>query len=268
MVAAYGGDAMMPTKSFSTLPPDAQLVAVPSGARVKDVADACRSAALAFAWNARLWTKRDLAMWLVGPYARAACPGRADAPPASRTRAQAIDEATISEIVDGAHTSVLDALRRAWSWRYDAGFARDLVDAGLVVGVVDEEGSSGYAPVDAPDLRLVDRVRSLFFADYLTRPYDWTSFAVCAGCGAATFDHATHERECGGARISLRGRTSAPAPEDDDEIDVVFADEPEIEVMGEIEIEVDTFGVDEEDVDAFDDLRDTIIDPMELAGSF
>lgn len=267
MVAAYGGYAMMPTKSFSTFPQDAPLVAVPSGARVKDVADACRSAALAFAWNARLWTKRDLATWLVGPYARAALPARADAPPASCVRgASPIAEATISGIVDGAHATVLEDLRRAWSWRYDAGFARDLVEAGLVARIVDEEGASGYAPVDARELRLLDRVRSLFFADYLTRPYDWASFAVCAGCGAATFEHATHERECGGARISLRARvTEAPA---DDEIEVVFADEPELEVMGEIEIEVDTFGVDEEDVDAFDDLRDTIVDPLELAGSF
>jgi hypothetical protein len=69
------------------------------------------------------------------------------------------------------------------------GFAKAMVDAGLVVGVIDHESSSlGFAPVSSPEMRLVDRVRSLFVADYLTSPSDYASFRVCTACEGATFD--------------------------------------------------------------------------------
>ena len=45
-------------------------------------------------------------------------------------------------------------------------------------------------------MRLVDRVRSLFFADYLTRPGDYAAFAVCEDCEGATFDGALYHVGC------------------------------------------------------------------------
>ncbi len=283
---------MMPTKSFSSLPLDARVIVLTDGTRVRDVADACRSAALAFAWSASLWSKRELAMWLVGPYARAVATANAMSSPASGVRriprpAFPISAEAIAQLVESAHVQVLDGLRRAWSWRYDAGFARDMVDTGVVAGIVDHESCIGYAPIDRPDMRLVDRARSLFLADYLTRPHDYDSFAVCAGCGAATFDHGrSHEGECAGERVAVRRRVEPPRltlpglGADDDpptsidiplpsfDLDSDVEIEVDVEVVGEIEIEVDTYGVDDEDVDYAGNLRDTIVDPIELAGCF
>jgi hypothetical protein len=84
-----------------------------------------------------------------------------------------------------------------------------MIDEGFVVGVVDESSAIGYAPLDAFDMRLVDRVRSLFVADFLTRPADYDRFSVCESCGAATFDAVeSHEGICGGrATRSQRRRT-------------------------------------------------------------
>jgi hypothetical protein len=275
-------------KSFSSLPLDARVIVLTDGTRVRDVADACRSAALAFAWSASLWGKRELAMWLVGPYARAVATANAMLSPASGVRraprpAFPIPRGAIARLVESAHVELLDSLRRAWSWRYDAGFARDMIDAGVVAGIVDDESSIGYAPIDRPDMRLVDRARSLFLADYLTRPRDYESFAVCPGCGAATFDLGrSHEGECAAERIAVPPSPAPPrltlpwlgvddAPKASADVLLrSFEIEPEVsvEVVGEIEIEVDTYGVDDEDVDAAGDLRDTIIDPIELASSF
>jgi hypothetical protein len=81
---------------------------------------------------------------------------------------------------------------------------RASIDEGLVAGIVDEASDLGFAPVDNAGMRLVDRVRSLFVADYLTRPPDYAAFAVCDDCDGATFDGAL----CHVACASSRGRTA------------------------------------------------------------
>ena len=56
---------------------DSRLCTLLPGIRVSDVADSCRSAALGFAWSAHHgWGRRELARWLVGPYAQAAASTR------------------------------------------------------------------------------------------------------------------------------------------------------------------------------------------------
>jgi hypothetical protein len=67
--------------------------------------------------------------------------------------------------------------------------------------MVDDAFAIGYAPVDAPAMRLVDRVRSLFVADYLTRPADYAAFAVCDECEGATFDGALYHESCARPRL-------------------------------------------------------------------
>lgn len=204
---------MKPTKSFITPRVETRCVALDAGMTVKDVADACRSAALGFAWGAdRGWTKRELARWLVGPYARAVAPsvavrsGMRRAPVARRP----IEDETIAALLHRAHAYLLDGLRAAASWRRDAAFAREMIDEGFVVGVVDASSAIGYAPVDASDMRLVDRVRSLFVADFLTRPEDYARFVVCDTCGGATFDGAvSHGAACEGRGVIALRRRSA-----------------------------------------------------------
>ncbi|MBS2017112.1 MAG: hypothetical protein JST00_29770 [Deltaproteobacteria bacterium] len=169
------------------------------GVRVADIADACRSAALGFAWGAPAWTKRDLATWLVGPYARAtACSSTRDGA-AGDLRAHAartVDEDALARLLSRAHTRVIEWLRGAWTWRHDARAARSIVADGLVAGVIDEASGIGYAPVDRSGMTLVRRVESLFLADYLTRPADYAAFAVCSECDGATFDGGIYHVDC------------------------------------------------------------------------
>lgn len=169
------------------------------GIRVRDVADACRSAALGFAWSAHHgWGRRELARWLVGPYAQAVAATRTLR--ASGTRRAVVhrplDEETIVELLTGVRGDVLAVLRGAWSWTHDAESARARIDEGLVAGICDEASDLGFAPVDNAGMRLVDRVRSLFVADYLTRPADYAAFAVCDDCDGATFDGGLYHVDC------------------------------------------------------------------------
>jgi hypothetical protein len=63
-----------------------------------------------------------------------------------------------------------------------------MVEGMLVVGVHDTTGAIGYAPVRYAEMRLVDRVVSLFVADYLTRPNDYRRLVTCEECGDLAFD--------------------------------------------------------------------------------
>jgi hypothetical protein len=171
------------------------------GVHVKDVADACRSAALAFAWSAsRGWNKRDLARWLAGPYATAVSATRSlRAGSALRVvRPTPIAEKSIADLVARTHSTVLTALRSTWAWMDDSLFARDMVDVGLVAGIMDETSAIGFAPIDGPRMRLAARVESLFVADYLTRPADYETFRVCNDCNGVTYYWLTHEHTCVG----------------------------------------------------------------------
>jgi len=169
------------------------------GIDVGEVADSCRSAALGFAWGARDWSKRELARWLIGPYARATAPARALRASGVRAaiRSRTVDEPRVQELLARTHARVVGALAGAWSWPRDAGFARDAVDRGLVGGVVDDTSGIGYAPIDQLGMSLEDRVLSLFVADYLTRPGDYAAFTVCVTCGGASFDGGLEHDACG-----------------------------------------------------------------------
>ena len=157
------------------------------GVRVVDIADLARVAAFEIMGCVRTrWGRVELARWLVGPYARATeaahWVGEPGAPPPPRS----VSALEVDEVLKSAHESVVECVRYARSWHVQRGFARRMVDEGLVVGVLDGQ-LLGYAPIDHRRMRLVDRIRSLFVADYLTRPEDYTTFQVC-DCGVVTFD--------------------------------------------------------------------------------
>jgi hypothetical protein len=168
-------------------------ICLPNGRTIKDQADACRTAALAFVWCARAWGKRELALWLAGPYMRAVAARR----PIERRRlaeGQRVEDTSVREILVRSHGELIELLRRSWAWRDG-----DMRERGLVIRVADEEQGVGWAPVSAPHVTLVERVHSLFVADCLTRPQDYARFRVCAGCGGATFDqHNEHAETCAG----------------------------------------------------------------------
>ncbi len=169
---------------------------LPPGVRVTDIADLSRNAATLIMSAVRdRWGRPELARWLVGPYARATEPAHwaSTGGPPPLTRSVSPEE--VEMLLLHAHANVVECVRYARSWHVQRGFARRMVDEGLVVGVLDGR-SLGYAPIDHRRMRLVDRIRSLFVADYLTRPDDYKTFQVC-DCGVVTFDPApAHYPEC------------------------------------------------------------------------
>ncbi|MDB4938675.1 MAG: hypothetical protein JWP87_5647 [Labilithrix sp.] len=190
-------------KATSFLEPEGsnapRIVTLLPGVRVTEVADACRSAALGFAWGAHHgWGRRELARWLVGPYARAAAATRSLRVSGMRPAVivRPLTEDTIEELLRRARAEVIEVLRGVWSWTHDGATVRARIDEGLVAGIVDDASNLGFAPVDQPRMRLVDRVRSLFIADYLTRPTEYAAFVVCPECDGATFDGGLYHVDC------------------------------------------------------------------------
>ena len=209
---------MKPTMSFLVPRSESRFTVLPPGWRVKDQADACRSAGLAFMWCARAsWGKRELVHWLVGPYSRAIEATR-QAPASRRRPAGSIPVETVHAMLARSHAHAIAILRACASWRDDGGFARRMVEGDIVVGVMDAESAIGYAPVAKPDMRLVDRVTSLFVADFLTRPADYARFRICDACAAIMFDGGAEHFEVCLRRVDIGGsgtRIASPAPVDD-----------------------------------------------------
>jgi len=162
---------------------------LPRETRVHAIVERCREAGVAFVQGTTgPFGPRELATWLVEHYEPATAPTRSivrrSSPPGDRR----IDEATLERVVLDARArlfEMLDKCTTAWSGE---SFARDMVDGKLVVGVQDEGGAIGYAPVRYRDMRLVDRVVSLFVADYLTRPSDYVTLIGCEECGDLAYD--------------------------------------------------------------------------------
>jgi hypothetical protein len=190
-----------PTQGFETVAAQDRFVRLEKGVHVLDVADAAREAALAFvSMSGGGWGRRELASWLVESYEPATVVPRAGAKrSAVNASGDGIDlrEDEIVRVVARARRHALDLVATAsTSWRGE-GFAREMVDAGLVVGVSDELGALGYAPVRRPGMRLADRVVSLFLADFLSRPADYDAMRICRSCSMASFDDCdVHEEGC------------------------------------------------------------------------
>jgi hypothetical protein len=188
-----------PTHGFETIATQDRFVRLENGVHVLDLADAARLAALSFLTNSGLgWGRRELATWLVEAYEPATVtPRTASARIGVNANANNLDEGEVVRVVARARRHALDLVASAsTSWRGE-GFARDMVDAGLVVGILDDLGSLGYAAVRRPGMRLADRVVSLFLADFLTRPGDYDSLRICPSCSMASLDDCdVHEEGC------------------------------------------------------------------------
>lgn len=167
---------------------------------------ACRIAGVAFLNGVTDgWKKSDLAAWLAGPYravTRAADDARRDTP-----RLVATDTARVSmsdglvrldEIICEARWRVLAALEAAAMARGPIALATRARALGHVRGVVDADGRSAWVAIDAPGMRLRDRVLSLFAVDALAHPLDYArALTVCHRCERVLFDAAARGRgEC------------------------------------------------------------------------
>jgi hypothetical protein len=179
---------------------------------VDTLAEECRDAALSFVNGvARGWTKRDLALWLAGPYRHAT----RHATGGERTA----DMATVDDVHEGilAEDRVADLMARARAdvrARLDdvallsseaAGaveFVHEAVRRRAIAPRVDADGMSLWVPVDGRTMSLRDRVLSLFACDYLMRPDDYAhDLAVCPKCDLVQIDPtAKRTGDCGGHR--------------------------------------------------------------------
>ena len=200
---------MRPTKAFENVSATERFQHL-DGAHVHDMADAARAAALAFVSCSRYgWGRKELAAWLVEHYRVAAIPapaGRATwrRPAVDTALDRAVDDTDVAALVARARRHASDLVSTAWSTWRTQGFAREMLDSGFVVGVTDADGGLGYAAVHREGMRLVDRVVSLFLADFLTRPNDYESLLVCEDCSEVSFaGEEVHEEGC-----SARGPVS------------------------------------------------------------
>src|SRR5262249_41909658 len=142
--------------------------------------------------GAERWSKRDLALWLAGPYtlvtqtAESLVEGKPSAP---RRLRRPVDPRTLACVVAEAGEFGRDLLRG--SMRTDGGgvTAWDAWQRGLIVRCEDAFLNEGWIPLDLPRLRLRDRVTSLWAADYLANTADYERIlSVCEVCGEASFD--------------------------------------------------------------------------------
>jgi hypothetical protein len=171
---------------------------------------------------AKGWDKLDLAIWLIGPYARAtrhAGHGERVAALATGRETISIDAGSVEALVTRVRGQLLASLEKAALELGTLDFVDDTVDRGLVRKVTDGEARVAWIPVDGARLRLRDRLRSLFAADYLNGPYTYADLFVCHRCEAVVFDdHAKRRGICGIHRLSgtLPRNDDGPASSDPD----------------------------------------------------
>ena len=189
---------MFPPDPFKGPLPKQRFRNLEDGVTVHDVADRCREAGLEYFSGANgAWSSRDLAKWLMGSYrAATAPPSTVDSPFRKKaTPPLHLDEGAVIGLLVRTRECVLEMIlspRSAWE---EGGLGAEMLARGLLLGVRDGLGSIGYAPIDLPDTRLVDRVASLFVADYLTRPGDYEEIQVCDECGEISFRWQRRHRE-------------------------------------------------------------------------
>lgn len=203
-------------KYVTAFPPSRGPRRLEAGATRERVGNDCREAALTFmAGVAGGWDKLDLALWLTGPYARATRHAkRGERDIVVDGDAEELSENDVKELVARVRGQLLASLEKAALEYGTLDFAEEARERGLVRQMVDDEGRDVWIPVDAPRMRLRDRVRSLFAADYLDTPYAYAELFVCHRCEAVVFDEAAKRvGVCGAHRISgVVPREDSPAP--------------------------------------------------------
>lgn len=156
---------------------------------VESVSSECRQAAVAFMSGvASGWDKLDLAFWLTGPYARAVRHTRHGERVTALASAPSLEEPTVERLLAHVHEDLLGAIVVATHRDGALEFAEPAVEMGHVRKALDADGVGVWVPVDRTRMRLVDRVRSLFTADYLNAPDAYAELFVCAQCGGLVFD--------------------------------------------------------------------------------
>ena len=175
------------------------------------LADACRRAGLTFMEGvAAGWSRRDLGLWLVGPYREVTVSSAASQ---NAQGSGEVDAASISDVLRETRWAVFAALEDAMHGQTK--FVQMLARQRLIM----KDAVKGWIALDVPGARLRSRVLSLFAIDQLTRPGDYHhSLLACPRCEGIVFDEALRRDGHGCARSAagtmpgpstgLRSRTS------------------------------------------------------------
>ncbi|HEY8079798.1 MAG TPA: hypothetical protein VIF62_36960 [Labilithrix sp.] len=185
-----------PTKSFEVPVAQDRFRVLPAHVRTRDVVRAARNAGLGFMTGAAFGFRRvDLRQWRLEQYETAVSYSRIGVRAVPWDDGAGLDDRALDRLVRSTRERVLRMLqsaRRTWG---TPTFARDMIDFRLVVAIYDRDHEVGYAPASNPEMRLVDRVASLFIADFLTDASDYAIVTPCDQCGevglGGVVDHAS-----------------------------------------------------------------------------
>lgn len=192
------------------------------GATRESVAAECREAAVAFVNGAAAgWDKLDVALWLTGPYARATGHMSRGERVAGMIGESEVDSEVIVELVTRVRSQLLAGLEKAALSEGTLDFAVEAMDRGLVRRAIDLDGEIVWVPVDSARMRLRDRVRSLFAADYLNDPGAYSALYVCHRCESVVFDESA--KKLGACANHKRVSGIVPRQSDGDEESVPVA---------------------------------------------
>jgi hypothetical protein len=146
------------------------------------------------------WGRAEVRHWLLHDYAAATAHTCVGDRWGRREPTEGMHEGLVRVELEAVRARVLRMIQSAATAWYTTSFARDMIDARYVMVVYDRTGDQGFAPASHEDMRLVDRVASLFIADYLNQPADYTSVVCCEACGELSLGgaqpHARHAPWC------------------------------------------------------------------------
>ncbi len=167
---------------FETLPVDLHFL--PDTVRVEDVVRRTRRAADVFLTSATAdWGRAKLRSWLIVEYGMATEWTREDEVAPWLAPFAGLDDLAIHEMVEDARRRVTRLMMDESAGWVGPAFAREMVARGLVTCVTDCNGRESYAPAARVELSFLQRVASLFIADFLSHPQDYACIAACPSCG-------------------------------------------------------------------------------------
>jgi hypothetical protein len=188
----------------------------------ESVAGECRDAALAFVTGVSSgWDKLDLVLWLTGPYAVATRHAGRGERVADLDADAEVDDEWVESLVGEVRGDLLASLEEASHDGGMLGFVEASVDANHVRRALDADGLEVWVPVDMSRMRLLDRVRTLFAADYLNDAALYEELFVCPRCESVVFDE-------GARRVGFCGahrRVSGIVPREDGTVPKVAGDD-------------------------------------------
>lgn len=159
---------------------------LPENVRTDDVVRRTRHAAEVFLTSAtNEWGRGRLRSWLIVEYGMATEWTRDDDAAPWVAQFARLDDASARALVEDARRRIGNMLREeaaTWLDRRDE-LARATSARGLVTCVTDCNGREAYAPAARADLGLIERVASLFIADFLSHPDDYRNLGACSACG-------------------------------------------------------------------------------------